>query len=1047
MNQQFYYFLIACICLGGLVNAQEFREWEDPTVFVINQEKPRATFYNYPNVEMALKNKPLSSPFYTLLSGTWKFNWAPNPAQRPVDFYKEDYNLNQWDEIKVPSNWELAGYGVPIYTNRKYPHNSTPPLVGDKDNPVGSYRRDFEIPSHWNGRHVFLHFEAGTSGMYVWVNGQKVGYSQGSKTPSEFNITSYVRQGKNSLSVEVYRWTDGSFLEDADMWRLSGIERDVYLYSTSNIRIQDVFLRPGLDKTYKHGVFEGDLLLRNLSDKKMKNKITLSLLDETGKLLVSQSNDVTISARSDYKYILKKQDVNNIKVWSAEKPNLYTVLVNILDPDNQVIESTSIKVGFRSVELTNGNLLVNGKRILIKGVNLHEHHESTGHYVDRETILNDIRLMKQNNINAIRTSHYPHSTELYELCDEYGMYLVDEANIESHGMGAEMQGPFDKSKHPAYLPEWHKAHMDRIYSMVERDKNHPSIIIWSLGNECGNGPVFFDAYDWIKEYDKTRLVQFEQADEGRNTDIIAPMYNEFSEIMEYHLRKKVDRPYIMCEYAHAMGNSTGNFKKFWDIIYSSSNLQGGFIWDWVDQGLLAKDGTGREFWGYGGHLGSGHLWHDENFCMNGIVFPDRSPQPALMEVKKVYQNIFFRASNLEKGQIEIENGFFFSNLNDYRFEWELLRNGKAVEKGSFFVDLAPGLARIVKPGFSFVQAKKGEEYSLNVYAYTKSETDLIPKNHEVAKEQFLFPSDSYFDRDHNFEAESKLSVSDGETEYVIKGDHFSISFNKLTGALSSYTYDNNQLIQEGPEPDFWRAPVDNDFGNKMQIESNVWRTAGKNTKLSQFTATESDHAVTIDISLFLSDVQSFYSLTYTIYANGTIKTDVDFELALDRLPEMPRFGMNMILPVQMDSLSYYGRGPWENYSDRNYSAHLGLYQSHVDDQYVAYTRPQANGNKTDVRWLTLTNNAGVGLRIEGLQPLSVSALRFRTEDLDAGLTKKGQRSIDVYPRDEVVLNIDLAQRGVGGDNSWRAKPHDEFRLLDTHYSYSYLMIPVVPDMQ
>ncbi len=1046
MKEQFVYcFIVGMFLFTGMVHAQDaYREWEDPTVFAINREMPRATFYNYPNAELALKGDPDLSPFYKLLNGTWKFHWAPNPAQRPVDFYREDYILDHWEDIKVPSNWELEGYGIPIYTNKKYPHNDTPPLVGDRDNPVGSYRRDFELPKHWKDRRVFLHFKAGTSGMYLWVNGQKVGYSQGTKTPSEFDLTPYVREGSNSLSVEVYRWTDGSFLEDADMWRLSGIERDVYLYSTADVRIQDVFLRPGLDKSYQNGVFEGEVIFRNHASRKVKRKVSLSLLDEAGRVIVSQSKNMTIAADSDYKYTINKQIVNSVKAWSAENPNLYTALVTLADEDNQEIESTGLKIGFRSVELTKGSLLVNGKRILLKGVNLHEHHETTGHVVDRETLITDIRLMKQHNINAIRASHYPHSTELYSLCDEYGMYVVDEANIESHGMGAELQGPYDQSQHPAYLPVWRDAHMDRIYSMVERDKNHPSVIIWSLGNECGNGPVFFEAYDWVKKRDKTRLVQFEQAGEERNTDIIAPMYNEFSQILEYHSREQVDRPYIMCEYAHAMGNSTGNFKKFWDIIYSSSNLQGGFIWDWVDQGLVAKDGSGREFWAYGGHLGSGHLWHDENFCMNGIVFPDRSPQPALMEVKKVYQNIFFRAADLEKGQIEIENGFFFTNLKDYRFEWELVRNGIVVEKGSFFVDLEPGLSSIVEPGFSFVQAKPGEEYLLNVYAYIQTETDLLPKNHELAKEQFQFQGSKYFDKEHTANGGSGLQVMDGDSECVISGDRFSIVFNKMTGALSSYIFKDHQLIVQAPEPDFWRAPVDNDYGNKMPVESNVWRTAGKNTQLQKFALKESEQSVTIEVSLFLSDVQSDYALTYTVYADGRVRTDVAFEMDQDRLPEMPRFGMNMLLPLAYSNLSFYGRGPWENYSDRNYSAHIGLYESSVDEQYVAYTRPQANGNKTDVRWLTLTNDSGVGLKIEGLQPLSISALRFRTEDLDAGLTKKGQRSIDVYPRDEVVLNVDLAQRGVGGDNSWRAKPHDEFRLLNTHFAYSYFMIPIVP---
>lgn len=1034
--------LLVVLWISITAFGQQVREWEDPTVFAVNREFPRATFYNYPNERMALENVPAKSPYYKLLSGKWKFYWSPNPAQRPAGFYKNDYIIDHWAEIPVPSNWELHGYGIPIYTNWRYPHNDEPPFVGDKDNPVGSYRKEFILPANWESRNVFLHFKAGTSGMYVWVNGEYVGYSQGMKTPSEFNITPYVKPGVNHLAVEVYRWTDGSFLEDADMWRLSGIERDVYLYSTADTRVADFFINAGLDANYRNGIFDGVFKIRNYSADNVTRKIRVLLLDDQGRQLFSESKTISVPAADDVSLRIKRS-VRNPKQWSAEQPNLYKTVITLLDEHDNVVEATSWDVGFRSVELKDGKLLVNGKRILLKGVNLHEHHEVTGHYVDRETLIRDIQLMKMHNVNAIRASHYPHSPELYRLCDIYGMYVVNEANIESHGMGALFQRPFDESKHPAYLPQWRDAHMDRIYSMVERDKNHPSVITWSMGNECGNGPVFFEAYDWIKERDPSRLVQFEQAGEDSNTDIIAPMYHEFDQINEYHQRESVNRPYIMCEYAHAMGNSTGNFKKFWDIIYSSTNLQGGFIWDWVDQGLLSVDENGKAYWAYGGHLGSGHLFHNENFCMNGLVFPDRSVQPGLMEVKKVYQNIFIRDSDLAKGIIEIENGYFFTNLNEFDFEWVVVKNGKSVSRGAFSLELAPGNKKRVSLGIQPIVPVQGAEYHLNVYAYTRSEKHLVPSGHEIASQQ-LHLQGSYFDKELGGDSHSHFSIANNNQNYVVSGHNFELTIDKDNGMITSYLLEGVQLIDQGLVPDFWRAPTDNDFGNNMPVELGVWRSAGMNRVLSGFNAVEADDSLVIDVDYYLTDVKSHFLVKYTIFRNGRIDVDVRFNFMGNELPELPRFGMNMVLPVEFDHFTYYGRGPWENYSDRNYSAHLGLYESTVAEQFVAYTRPQANGNKTDVRWLTLLNEKGVGLMVSGKQPLSVSALHYRTEDLDPGLTKKGQRSIDVYPRQEVVLNIDLAQRGVGGDNSWRAKPHDEFRLLDEQYQYSFSIIPVVP---
>ena len=1021
---------------------QSDNDWENPTIFTRNTEPPRATFHTFPSEELALKDQAKSSPNYYLLSGQWKFHWAPNPRQRPVDFFKEGYIVSHWNEIPVPANWELHGYGIPIYSNIRYPHITNPPFIGDEDNPVGSYRRDFILPDGWENRKTFLHFKAGTSGMYVWINGEKAGYHQGTKNPVEFDITPFVRPGKNMIALEVYRWTDGSYIEDQDMWRLSGIERDVYLYSTADSRIFDFFLRPGLDNNYRHGILNGEVTVKNYSTEAVVRSVSLTLLDKDGSTIFTENRNTTIPAGGSSEVGFTRQ-VRNPRLWSAEHPNLYTALITLKDGHGSSIESTSWKLGFRSYEIKNGLLLVNGKPVIMKGVNLHEHCPINGHYVTRDVIKKDIEVMQLHNINAIRASHYPHSPDLYRLADEYGMYVVNEANIETHGMGAENQGWFNRDNHPAYLPEWRDAHMDRIIRMVERDKNHASIFAWSMGNECGNGPVFFEAYDWIKERDKSRVVMFEQAREQRNTDIVAPMYANFNYITEYATRQEVDRPFILCEYAHAMGNSTGNFYKFWDIFYEYPHMQGGFIWDWVDQGLLAKDGNGREFYAYGGHLGSGHLHHDDNFCMNGLVFSDRTPQPGLMEVKKVHQNIHFTEESLENGSIRVENRFFFTNLSDYDFTWELLRNGIKVDEGLFQVNLAPGESRVVRPGFTYIEPQAGEEYLLNVNAYTRKSRQMVPTGHDIASEQFIFKGSDYFNRIFT-DSGAPFEVNEDDNAVVISGENYNIRLNKRNGTIGHYRVNGRNLIQGAPQPHFWRAPVDNDFGNNMHRNSSIWRQAGRNIEVREVSVEGSSDMVVMNVHYFLKDVRSDYYITYTVTPDGSIKVDVSYEAGVDGLPELPRFGMEMTIPRDFDHFSYYGRGPCENYSDRKLSANIGLYGSKVADQYVPYSRPQENGYKTDVRWLTLTNDEGFGLRIEGIQPLSVSALHMHTEDFDPGFTKKGQRTIDIYERENVVLNVDLLQRGVGGDDSWGRHPHNEYRLMDNRYNYSFVIKAVRP---
>ncbi|MDD3320085.1 MAG: glycoside hydrolase family 2 TIM barrel-domain containing protein [Paludibacter sp.] len=1034
-----FYSFISIFSVAFAQENQTVNDWENPAVFQINREPARATFLPFTDEQSAIADNYESSPWFYNLNGNWKFQWSPTPDQRPKDFYKTNFNVSNWKEIKVPSNWELQGYGIPIYANIKYPFAKNPPYINHADNPVGSYRRNFDLPDNWNGRRVYLHFEGGTSAMYIWVNGEKVGYSENTKSPNEFDITNYVKAGKNIVAVEAYRWSDGSYLEDQDFWRLSGIDRNVYLYSTENLRIADFFARPDLDGTYKNGSLSVDVTLKNYYKSAKTSQVEALLVNATGQKIFNQTFTINATAEGKKEATFTK-NVSSPNLWSNETPYLYTLVLTLKDENGKFIETVSTKIGFRKVELKNGQLLVNGKRIMVHGVNIHEHNPVTGHYQDVETMMKDIRAMKQNNINAVRCSHYPNNIDWMKLCDKYGLYLVDEANIETHGMGAEMQEWFDKSKHPAYLTEWKAAHMDRTISLVERDKNHACVILWSLGNECGNGPIFHETYKWIKERDKTRLVQFEQAGENENTDIVCPMYPGISTMKEYASRKEVKRPFIMCEYAHAMGNSTGNFKEYWDIIRSSKNMQGGFIWDWVDQGFQITDEVGRKYWSYGGDMGSQNYANDENFCHNGLVSPDRIPHPGLMEVKKFYQDINFKAAQPENGLITVSNEFHYTNLNNYELKYLVLKNGEVIKQGSFDLNLAPESQKQEQLVMPEMPAVDGVEYFLNVSANTRFGTEIIPQGHEVAREQFKLAEGKFFVKATATGDAPKVKRDKNRISLSAAG--VVVYINKGSGLIGEYRIGDKRYFNQSPTPNFWRAPTDNDFGNGMPVKCNIWRTAGENMSVKNIDVKEVGGKAFVTADLYLKDVASDYQIVYTMGADGALAVNVHYKAGVNELPEMPRFGMIMTLDKKYESFTYYGRGPWENYTDRNYSSQIGIYNSKVADQYVPYTRPQENGYRTDIRWMTLTNNDGKGIRIEGLQPICVSALNNLPEDFDAGLTKKYRHTNDITPRNEVVLSVDLAQRGVGGDNSWGAYPHEQYLLKEKEYSYGFVIKPL-----
>jgi beta-galactosidase len=879
--------------------------WENPSLIDIGKEKAHADFVLYADKSSAVTKKPQASPFYQSLNGTWKFVYADRISDAPSNYFETNLDDSKWNDLPVPSNWERKGFGTAIYTNIVYPFPKNPPFIGG-DNPVGTYRKAFTVPENWSDREILLHFGSITGYARIYVNGKFVGMTKVSKSPAEFNISQFLQKGKNTLAVQVYRWHDGSYLEDQDFFRISGIERDVFLTALPKTSLWDFFIKGDLDAKYTDGLLSADVSLRKFKGSNIEaGSVNVELLDKTGKTVWSQLQKVAKSTDTLQNVSFKTTIKNPLK-WSAEYPNLYTCVISVNDAQGKSLGTTSYKVGFRKVEIKNAQLLINGVPTYVHGVNRHEHDPVEGHVPNRELMLRDIQLMKQFNINAVRASHYPNDPYWYELCDQYGLYVVDEVNLETHGMGAEWQGSWDKTKHPAYLPLWANAHKDRTERMFERDKNHPSVIIWSLGNECGNGPVFYETYKWLKSKDNTRFVQSEQAGENANTDIVCPMYPRIEDMLKYANDNTKTRPYIMCEYAHAMGNSSGNFQRYWDIIRGSKHMQGGFIWDWVDQGMLTKTADGRPFYAYGGDLGGYYLQNDENFCANGVIASDRTPHPGLFEVKKSYQSIIFSAKNLETGEIKVENLFDFTNLNNYTFKWVLTKDGKSVAEGNFDVNLAPKQSQDVKID---LPAKKDRgEYALELYAYTKSATELVPAGHEIAREQLRFDNSYYFQV--NRPRTGTLEITKANNRLTFKTDKVTGTFNTQWGNWEKYSaLDGSSSINGLPEPFFWRAPTDNDFGNDMPYRLGIWRNAHSNKSVSKVTIGEQNaEGLSIQVDYLLTGINANYTVIYQILNDGAVKVTANLDLGDRNLPEMPRFGMRMNLKQDYKLLNYYGRG-------------------------------------------------------------------------------------------------------------------------------------------
>lgn len=1013
-----------------LVNGQTFKEWQDPEINQINRAPMHTDFFAYENLEAADEGVKERSNNYMSLNGTWKFSWVANADQRPVDFFKLEYNDKAWDNIQVPAVWELNGYGDPIYTSAGYAwknqYKNNPPFVPIEKNHVGSYRREIEIPSDWKGKDIIAHFGSVISNMYLWVNGEFVGYSEDSKLEAEFDITKYLKFGQtNLIAFQVFRWCDGTYLEDQDFFRYCGVGRDCYLYSRNKKRIEDIRVIPDLDCNYKDGALTIEMNLKGY------NNIKLELLDTENKVVAEKETKGT-------GMISIKMSINNPMKWTAETPYLYTLRAIVANA-GKIIEIIPIEVGFRKIELINAQIRVNGQPVLFKGVNRHEIDPDGGYVVSRGRMIQDIQLMKTNNINAVRTSHYPNDPFWYELCDKYGIYVVAEANLESHGMGY-------NEETLAKVDSYAKAHMERNTRNVQRNFNHPSIIFWSLGNEAGYGPNFEAAYDWVKKEDPSRAVQYERAGYEGKTDIFCRMYYDYSAAEKYAIDPQSSKPLIQAEYAHAMGNSLGGFKEYCELIRKYPKFQGGFIWDFVDQSCRWIGKNGKMIYAYGGDFNRFDA-SKQNFCDNGLVNPDRLPNPHMSEVAYYYQNIWVTAGDLSKGEIKVYNENFFKNLSAYYMKWELMKDGLVERSGIVDnLDIAPQQTQSITLALGDIH--KENEWLLNVQFIQKNRENLIPAGHIVAKNQVILneykaPSMKLEDVHEINNIITPIVKDENINCLEIVGYNFNIQFNKKSGYMDSYYVNGTQMIKQGGmlSPNFWRAPTDNDYGADLQKKYAVWKNPGINLMSLIYKIIQGQIVVWAEYEM--KNVQAKLLLTYTINNIGHVKVNQRMITYSNvKMPDMFRFGMQLVMPKSFEYISYYGRGPIENYSDRKYSADIGLYNQSVTEQFYPYIRPQETGNKTDIRWWKLLNMKGDGLMFVAEAPFSASALHYTIESLDDGDFKKQSHSGELEEFNLTNFLIDKAQQGLACVNSWGALPLPEYRLKYDNYEFIFIMIPI-----
>jgi beta-galactosidase/beta-glucuronidase len=1062
-------------------------EWENPRVTERNKEPAHSTLMPYPNEDIALECMKEKSTWFLTLNGEWKFKLCENPYLVPEGFYAPDYNAESWDAIPVPSNWQMHGYDKPIYVNVRYPFPADPPRVPHDWNPTGIYRRTFTIPDDWFGKQIFLVFDGVDSAFYLWVNGQLVGYSEDSRLPAEFNITRYVKPGENMLAVKVLRWSDGSYLEDQDMFRLSGIYRDVYLYCAPNIHIRDFFVRTFFDDNYQDAILKARVNVRNYSNETSKSHVLeIKLFDQEGlpvfEPIISYFGG--IGPKSEAILEVEKK-VSRPRKWSAEDPYLYTLLFTLKNESGEIVEVESCHVGFRQIEIKGGRILINGTPVYLNGVNRHEHDDVRGHAVTIESMEKDIILMKRFNFNAVRTSHYPNHPAWYDLCDKYGIYVIDEANIECHGLVGflrtifQIEGTLGKSwedlmqdireemkkrsweeimeeiskrfpryMEPAHDPEWLHAFMERFVRMVERDKNHPCVIIWSLGNESGYGPNHDALSGWVHGYDPTRPVHYEgtihtrERKISRSVDIISIMYPSLERLIQLAEDPEEDRPVIMCEYAHSMGNSTGNLKEYWEIIRKYKRLCGGFIWDWVDQGLKRVTEDGQEWWAYGGDFGDKP--NDGNFCINGLVWPDRKPHPAMWECKKIQQPIEAEAVDISNGTIRILNRYDFTDLSIIDISWELTEDGKVIQQGMLpKLFTPPHESEIVTIPFKVPEPlKPGAEYWLTIRYKLSRETSWAERGYEVGWTQFKIPFEVPQGPVVKVSDMPPLKFEESAEKISVSGKNFSLVFDKRDGYLTSLIYEGFNIMKKGPLLNIWRAPTDNDVPRLAPM----WRNAGLDRLKHMVREVKAekilDQLVHVSISTSLctpEEIERFKcNYFYKIYGSGDIIVEVYVDPASGLPPSLPRIGLQLTLPEGFENVTWFGRGPHENYWDRKEGAQIGVYSGTVDEQYVPYIKPQENGNKTDIRWVSFTNNLGVGLLAVGMPLMEFSAHHYTIEDFE-----KAKHTYELKRREDITLNLDYKQSGLGG-GSCGPDTLPQYLVKPEHAYFSVRLKPISP---
>lgn len=1018
-------------------------DWENEAIFGINRERGNATFTSYPSVEVMMADSSYrkqwfrpDSPDYKLLNGTWKFNWVKQPSDRPVDFYRTSYDVSDWDDIEVPSCWEMKGYGVPIYTNSIYPFRNSPPFIVGKDgytladepNAVGSYKRTFDIPESWTKEPVFIHFDGVYSAFYVWVNGKKVGYSQGSTEDAEFNITPYLKSGENQVAVEVYRWSDGSYLEDQDMFRLSGIFRDVYLVKRPTVHIRDFYVRDTF-KSLDDVVMNADVEIRNLSKKAHKGyNVTLSLLDPEGKKITEKNASFSEISRNCSETVHMELPVDSPELWSAEKPTLYTVVLELKDGAGNVVEATYAQHGFRKIEIRNKRVFINDEQIVFKGVNRHDIHPITGKTVSLESMMTDIFMFKQNNINTLRTCHYPNDTKLYALCDHYGIYVMDEANLECHGN-------LDISNTPSWIP----AFIDRMERMMLRDRNHPSVVFWSMGNECGDGDNFWAVREAALKLDD-RPIHYCGKNESADMDSI--MYPSLDQMYEID-HQDTDKPFFICEYSHAMGNAMGNFDQYWDYIENHSiRTIGGCIWDWVDQGLY-KPGEMTDRYYYGGDFGDAP--NDSDFCCNGVVTPDRAVTPKLIEVKKVYQ--FVEISLADDGKIAFKNKYNFTDLDEFAIEWTLLRNGLPVESGSL---PAPSAASYKVAAIEIPQIKGlgyDDDYYLNIALKTKSSTDWADAGHVVASEQLILNQHPVSLAEvTSSRSDLKVVETDEGIDFSRRG--FSVSFNRNNGEMTSLIFAGLEMIHNNEGFRFnWFRTVRNDkelIGGPifhahrketLSLESFAWKWIEEDRIAEILTVLRA--VVPNKDGEIAADMQ--YRVKYTVYSDGIVDVDASFDTC-DNF-DLPRLGLVASITPGFENVKWYGRGPHENYADRESSAYFGVYENTVNGMVENYVRSQSMANRGDIRWITLTDDKGKGLKVTAGDELCFTALHAR--DWDICRTIGHTHDFNKIKLAQTILSLDCIHRGVG-NGSCGPPTLPEFVPKSNHtYNYSFRIEGIV----